>query len=141
MEHHGNHQLHGRILAGAFTICAEHCAFIGLRVEAAMHLGLHLIAIKESLNNAIKHSGTSEISFQLKVQPTSFTFIIKDDGRGFDPSGTPADDSRISSGHGLRNIVHRLQSIGGTATISSEAGTGTTVELILSLNQNRNSIK
>jgi len=100
------------------------------------------LAIKEALNNAIKHSGASEISFQLKIQPQTFTFVIKDNGSGFDPStesSQPADDTRISSGHGLRNIVQRLEAVGGACAILSEPGKGTAVELSLALNSNRKS--
>jgi signal transduction histidine kinase len=90
------------------------------------------LAVKEALNNAIKHARASEICFLLKMQPSGFSFIIKDDGRGFVPGAmeTPAADSgRVSSGHGLRNLIHRLEKIGGTCTIRSEPGKGTEVEL------------
>ena len=90
------------------------------------------LAIKEALNNAVKHAQAAEISFSLKMQPSGFSLVIKDDGRGFVPGAveTPsADSSRISSGHGLRNLVHRLEKIGGSCTIRSEPGKGTEVEL------------
>jgi signal transduction histidine kinase/ligand-binding sensor domain-containing protein len=90
------------------------------------------LAVKEALNNAIKHARASEIYFRLKMQPSGFSFVIQDDGRGFVPGAveTPAADSgRVSSGHGLRNLVHRLEKIGGTCTIRSEPGKGTEVEL------------
>jgi signal transduction histidine kinase len=66
------------------------------------------------------------------MQPSGFSFVIQDDGRGFVPGAVEppaADSGRVSSGHGLRNLVHRLEKIGGTCTIRSEPGKGTEVEL------------
>lgn len=90
------------------------------------------LAIKEVLNNAVKHAQAAEILFLLKMQPSGFSFVIKDDGRGFIPGAVEmqtADGSRISSGHGLRNLVHRLEKIGGACTVRSKPGKGTEVEL------------
>ena len=94
------------------------------------------LAIKEVLNNAVKHAQAAEIGFLLKMQPDGFSFVIKDDGRGLGPdvTGAPsADSGRVSSGHGLRNLVQRLEKIGGTCTIKSEPGKGTEVELTVRL--------
>lgn len=90
------------------------------------------LAIKEALNNAVKHAQAAEISLLLKMQPAGFSLVIRDDGRGFVPGAAgmpPADSSRISSGHGLRNLVDRLEKIGGVCTIRSEPGKGTEVAL------------
>lgn len=90
------------------------------------------LAVKEALNNAVKHAQATEIGFLLKMQPAGFSFVIKDDGRGFVPGAavTPSPDSnRISSGHGLRNLVHRLSEVGGVCAIQSQPGKGTEVEL------------
>ena len=97
------------------------------------------LAIKEALNNAIKHAQAAEISFSLKMQSSGFSFIIRDDGRGF-ISGAEvmlsALKGRISSGHGLHNLVHRLEKVGGICTIRSELGKGTEVELTVMIQGN-----
>jgi signal transduction histidine kinase len=90
------------------------------------------LAIKEALNNAIKHAQAAEISFLLKMQPSGFSLVIKDDGRGFVPGSAEAlsvDTGRVSSGYGLHNLADRLAKIGGTCAIKSELGRGTEVEL------------
>jgi signal transduction histidine kinase len=100
-----------------------------LSAEARHNL---FLAIKEALNNAVKHAQAAEISFLLKMRPSGFSFVIKDDGRGFVPGAAEvpsADSSRVSSGHGQRNLVHRLEKIGGVCTVRSEPGKGTEVEL------------
>lgn len=94
------------------------------------------LAVKETLNNAVKHAAATEVSLQLKTQPSGFSFVIKDDGRGFVPDAgelPAADSGRISSGHGLHNLVGRLEKIGGTCTIRSTPGKGTEVELTVVL--------
>jgi signal transduction histidine kinase/ligand-binding sensor domain-containing protein len=102
------------------------------------------LAVKEALNNAVKHAQATEISFLLKTQPSGFSFVIKDDGRGLAPdvAGPPASDSgRVSSGHGLRNLAQRLEKIGGTCTIKSEPGKGAEVELTVRLQNDGHSLK
>jgi signal transduction histidine kinase/ligand-binding sensor domain-containing protein len=102
-------------------------------VSAETRHNLYL-AIKEALNNAAKHANATEICFQLKLQPTAVAFVVKDNGSGFDTHKVnkhPGADSRIDSGHGLRNIAQRLEAIGGACTITSAPGSGTTVEMNL----------
>lgn len=104
-------------------------------VSAETRHNLYL-AVKEALNNAAKHAKATEIFFQLNAQPTAVTFVIKDNGSGFDLHQDHANttaDSRIDSGHGLRNIAQRLEAIGGSCRITSVPGNGTTVELNLPL--------
>ena len=104
-------------------------------VSAETRHNLYL-AVKEALNNAAKHANATEIFFQLNVQPTTATFVIKDNGAGFDPHKSDVShtaEARIHSGHGLRNLAQRLAAIGGSCRIMSAPGSGTTVELNLPL--------
>jgi signal transduction histidine kinase len=48
-------------------------------------------------------------------------FSVADDGAGFDPAG-PA-----GRGHGFVNMSDRVGAIGGTLTVDSTAGEGTTI--------------
>jgi signal transduction histidine kinase/ligand-binding sensor domain-containing protein len=93
------------------------------------------LAVKETLNNTVRHAAAAEVSLQLKTQPDGFSFIIKDDGRGFVPGATATAENsgRISSGHGLKNLARRLEKIGGVCTIKSAPGQGTEVELTVVL--------
>ncbi len=49
---------------------------------------------------------------------------VDDDGQGFDP-----DTSR--RGDGLTNLEERVRALGGTFSIESEAGNGTTITVAL----------
>lgn len=93
------------------------------------------LAIKETLNNVVKHARATEVLFQLELQPGAFAFVIKDNGIGLASPEAPAgtQPSRISSGHGLRNLPQRLAAIGGRCTVTSESGQGTRVELGVSI--------
>ncbi len=90
------------------------------------------LAVKEALNNVIKHARAREVWLRLNATETSFTLVIQDDGRGFEAERrAPADASagRLCSGQGLDNLAKRLSAIGGRCLVQSEPGHGTRVEL------------
>jgi signal transduction histidine kinase/ligand-binding sensor domain-containing protein len=97
------------------------------------------LAIKEALNNVVKHARASEVWLRLVVQPLSFCVIVEDNGCGLaatsgKPNGVAASQpGRIFSGHGLLNIERRLVAIGGSCVIRSEPGRGTRTELNVDL--------
>ena len=49
------------------------------------------------------------------------TFAVHDDGAGFAPA-------TVAGGHGFVNMEDRLGAFGGTLTVTSAPGEGTTVE-------------
>jgi len=98
-----------------------------LRVEAELRYNLFL-ALKESLNNIVKHSQATEVWLRLKLEGNQLTLIVEDNGKGIS-SGGPAEADRLRSGHGLANLTRRLESVGGRCEIHSAAGKGTRVEL------------
>ena len=85
-----------------------------------------LMAVKEALNNALKHSGASEITVRLKFVDPILTVRIEDNGRGF------AENAQ-HGGEGILNMQRRLQSVGGTTKIESASDQGTTVSFLVSL--------
>lgn len=94
------------------------------------------LAVKETLNNVVKHAAATEVSLQFRTSDSGFSFVIKDNGKGFIlHPGRPlsAQDGRIFSGHGLTNLTSRLEKIGGQCHVRSEAGNGTEVELTVML--------
>jgi signal transduction histidine kinase/streptogramin lyase len=82
-------------------------------------------AAKEALNNAIRHAAPSEVAITIEPHNGSLVFTIQDDGRGFDP------EQHFKRGNGLRNMQHRLEEIGGSCTIQSRLGGGTSVCLTI----------
>lgn len=92
------------------------------------------LAFKETLNNAVKHSGAKEIQVMFELRPGGLKLIAADNGSGFDPKSKagPAGD-RVISGYGMTGIRNRLEQIGGRVEIISTPGAGTRVELFVPL--------
>jgi signal transduction histidine kinase len=91
--------------------------------EVRHHL---FLAVKEALNNAVRHSGATEISFHIRMLEAGLGISITDNGSGFDTSGR-------SNGHGLSNLRNRLEHLHGHCKLESLPGAGTTVSLQLPL--------
>ena len=75
--------------------------------------------LSEALSNVVKHAGASEVEVSLSQQDGRLGLVIRDDGCGFD-SGRPR-------GLGLAGLSDRLDTVGGSLTITSGAGLGTSV--------------
>jgi signal transduction histidine kinase len=84
------------------------------------------MAVKEAVHNVIKHARAGEVTLQAAFDNRCLTVSLQDDGCGFQP----ADNL---PGNGLTNMRRRLREIGGTCTIESRPGRGTTVQLRLKL--------
>jgi len=75
--------------------------------------------LAEALSNVVKHAGASEVQVSLSQEDGRLGLVIRDDGRGFD-----LDRPR---GLGLTSLSDRLDTVGGSLSISSGAGLGTSV--------------
>lgn len=84
---------------------------------------LHILRIlQEAFTNVLKHAHASKVSVETGVDGTNRVFIrVQDNGTGF------ANDHK---GHGLDNMHHRAQVIGGELDIQPSP-TGTTLSLLL----------
>ena len=102
-----------------------------LRVEAELRYNLFL-ALKETLNNIVKHSKAKEVWLRLKLEGNQLTLIVEDNGRGMSVAGATGAD-RLHSGYGLGNLARRLESVGGRCAVHSESGRGTRVEFSATL--------
>ena len=85
-----------------------------------------IAATGESLTNAARHSGTDRISVYSEVGRDATDVWISDHGVGFDPTAVAEDRHGIAE-----SILGRMESKGGTATVSSAPGEGTEIHLYL----------
>src|SRR5262249_1031229 len=85
-----------------------------------------LLAAREAILNAARHSGAPEISVYLEVEPDRATIFVRDRGKGFDPDDVPDDRSGITN-----SVVGRMTRAGGSAAVRSGPGEGTEVELAM----------
>ncbi len=85
-----------------------------------------VLAAREAMTNAAKHSTADEISVYAEAGPESVAVFIRDRGIGFDPAAVAGDRRGISE-----SIEARMARAGGSAAIFSEPGQGTEIELTL----------
>ncbi len=97
-----------------------------MRFDEKVEITLYRVA-KELINNTMKHSGAKNILLRFYLHNGMPAMDYSDDGIGFD-----ADQKlQTSATLGIRNIVHRIQSVNGTATFSSSPGKGMKVMIRL----------
>jgi signal transduction histidine kinase len=84
--------------------------------------------VQEILTNAIKHSEANEITIHLTQHHDSLNIIIEDNGKGFIPKNRDKKE-----GMGLPNIEKKVEHMGGTFTIDSTQGKGTSILIDLPL--------
>ncbi|GHF84197.1 signal transduction histidine kinase [Amycolatopsis bartoniae] len=75
---------------------------------------------QEALANAAKHSGARQVNLTLTCLDDAVLLDVHDDGTGFDAAAE-------TDGYGLPGMRHRLAKVGGTLTVESSAGYGTTL--------------
>jgi len=87
------------------------------------------MAVKEALNNAVKHASPKRIRLGLQLAGNVLTIEVADDGQGVEP-----EEGR-AIGFGLENMRKRLNAIGGEFQLSSQAGRGTNIRMKVPLVQ------
>jgi len=82
--------------------------------------------LQEALANVMKHSGASEVVVRLDIRGDRGRLSIQDNGSGFDVDQAIAG-TRNGQSLGLTSMRERVQSIGGTLTVTSKEGEGSTL--------------
>jgi len=90
-----------------------------------------LLAVKEALNNAAKHSQATELLLQIRREGRGLTVAVQDNGKGFDPARAKAERN------GLDNMNQRMKEVGGRCLLISRPGQGCRVEFHIPLIQMR----
>jgi signal transduction histidine kinase len=78
--------------------------------------------VQEALNNVIRHSQATRADVLLERCGNRIMAIVEDDGQGFKPE-VPTDPDHL----GLVGIQERATALGGSLTIESSPGEGTTL--------------
>ena len=84
------------------------------------HYGNILVALTEAVNNAIYHGNKADpektIDISFKCKNNQISFIIKDQGKGFDPSALPdpTNPENIEKPHGrgvflMKNLADKVE--------------------------------
>ncbi|AZV49900.1 histidine kinase [Bacillus halotolerans] len=77
---------------------------------------------QEAVSNALKHSGSEEITVKVEITKDFVILMIKDNGKGFDLK--EAKEKKNKS-FGLLGMKERVDLLEGTMTIDSKIGLGT----------------
>ncbi len=89
----------------------------------------HLLRIgQEAVSNALKHAQARTIDLEINFEPARVCLLVRDDGRGFDPTAERA------GGHfGLRGMKERVEQMHGALNIRRGDSGGTCVEVAVSI--------
>ncbi|HZO76148.1 MAG TPA: sensor histidine kinase [Ktedonobacteraceae bacterium] len=102
---------------------------VALRPEIEVTL---LRAAQEALANVWKHAQASSVVLTLSYMDEMVVLDVQDDGRGFEAQPVLATArAQSTGGFGLPALRERAEQQGGTLTIESEPGEGTTVALTI----------
>ena len=85
-----------------------------------------LAARREAIVNSAQHADVDRVDVFVEADDAELTGFVRDTGTGFDPATIRTGHRGISD-----SIIGRVERIGGTATITSQPGVGTEVELCI----------
>lgn len=108
--------------ATGITIKYQYLGYVG-NMSNSMQL-LIFRTVQELVQNVLKHAEASYILVQLSQYDAILSLTIEDNGKGIDK-----ERAGNSSGMGLSDISNNVEKLGGSFSISSEKGNGTTVEI------------
>ena len=89
---------------------------------------------QEALQNALQHGAPAHVFVTLAIAPDSVVLTIEDDGAGFDPEALGrARTGERGRGLGVHGMRERARLLGGTVSLASEPGEGTTITVTVPL--------
>ncbi|PPF34966.1 ATPase [Pseudoclavibacter sp. AY1H1] len=80
------------------------------------------LIMAEALTNAVKHSDARTVNVRIAQRGALLSVTVKDDGRG---------GARVEDGTGLKGLVDRIDTLGGSFELVSPLGSGTEVRVEL----------
>jgi PAS domain S-box-containing protein len=82
--------------------------------------------VYEALSNVLKHAKAKHVFLNFRFSNGKSSVIVQDDGVGFD-----LEKFKLSQSSGLKNIIDRVEGLGGSIKIDSKPGEGTTIRIVL----------
>ena len=96
-------------------------ADVATGVGAQVGLCLYRV-LQEALQNAVKHSGATDIEVSLEIDGNAITLTVRDSGIGFEPA-----KAFKGKGLGLVSMKERLKLVDGKLSIEGHSPRGTTI--------------
>jgi signal transduction histidine kinase len=101
----------------------------GTRLPPALEIACFRV-VQESLTNALRHADPHRIEVRVAREPDRISLSVRDDGKGFDSA--PTLEAAALGGHlGVVGMRERVRAHGGTFTLTSRVGAGTTISVTL----------
>jgi PAS domain S-box-containing protein len=82
--------------------------------------------LQEAMNNVARHSRASRVSVSLEEEGGNLRFSVRDNGTGFDEERMARGEDQ-DRGLGLASMRERAELSGGSFSVESRPGTGTTI--------------
>jgi signal transduction histidine kinase len=99
------------------SIPAELAADVPTRLPAPVEVAAYYV-VSEALANAAKHAEASAVHIDVHLSDGCLRLSVRDDGVG---------GAALGSGSGLVGLTDRVEALGGTLSINSPPGVGTTL--------------
>jgi PAS domain S-box-containing protein len=86
--------------------------------------------VQEALANVAKHAGARTVRLRGRRAGAALLVEVADDGAGFDLAGVHQREQAAVGGHiGLASMADRIETAGGSFTVDTAPGRGTTVRI------------
>ena len=84
--------------------------------------------VREALRNVRKHAHATQVTVQLQALPGMAVVQVSDNGAGFAIDQARRNTSAQRPHFGLRSMQERVEQVGGTFTLTSKPGEGTSIK-------------
>jgi signal transduction histidine kinase len=95
--------------------------FTSERLHQQVETGLYRV-VQEAMTNVVRHARATRIDVLVERREDRVLVMVEDDGAGFDPALVQSGDHL-----GLLGMRERADALGGTMTVESAPGKGTTI--------------
>jgi len=117
LEQHAN-----SLNSGTLKVQFKTIGFDGERIAPAIETAFYRI-VQEALTNVVRHAHATTVGILLERHGDKVVVFVEDDGIGFDP------EKDEGSSLGLVGMRERAELLGGTLTVESRPGKGTTIQV------------
>jgi signal transduction histidine kinase len=95
--------------------------FTSERLPPVVETALYRV-VQEAMTNVVRHARATRVDVLAELRGDRVMVMVEDDGAGFDP-----DQAQSGDHIGLLGLRERAEALGGTLTLESAPGAGTTV--------------
>ena len=126
-------------MLGLRSALEQHCRDVADAMNIPFHVRIDEVSlapeselviyrfVQEAVTNIAKYSHAKNVWIELLKTDGRLDILVRDDGTGFDPT------IALAGHHGLTGMRYRIDSLGGSMTLSSRPGEGTKIRAVISV--------